>query len=100
MRLSVTTLAAVAIAVVIGATMAAQQQTDKAPLPKGQMPELGRPTKVGDDLPPFNFDAYFPGAWTFEWDMPEGPLGPSGQVTGTTVYKVIEAGREIGRAHV
>ena len=64
----------------------------KAQLPKGQMPELGRPTKVGDELPLFNFDAYFPGTWTFEWDMPEGPLGPSGQVTGTTtVYKVIEA---------
>ena len=57
------------------------------------MPELGRPTKVDDQLPLFNFDAYFPGTWTFEWDMPEGPLGPSGQVTGKTVYKVIEAGK-------
>jgi hypothetical protein len=62
-------------------------------LPKGQMPELGRPTKVGDELPLFNFDTYFPGTWTFEWDMPEGPLGESGRVTGTTIYKAIEPGR-------
>ena len=93
MRLSLTPLAVVALAVTIGATITAQQQPDKAQLPKGQMPNLGRATKVTDELPPLNFDAYFPGAWTFEWDMPEGPLGPSGQVTGTTVYKVIEAGR-------
>ena len=79
--------------VAIAATLSAQPQTDKAQLPKGQMPDLGRPTKVGDELPPFNFDAYFPGTWTFEWDMPEGPLGPSGRVSGTTVYKVIEAGK-------
>ena len=62
-------------------------------LPKGQMPELGRPTKVDDQLPLFNFDDYFTGKWTFEWDMPEGPLGESGQVTGTTIYKVIEPGK-------
>ena len=62
-------------------------------LPKGQMPELGRPTKVSDELPLFNFDDYFTGKWTFEWDMPEGALGESGQVTGTTIYKVIEAGK-------
>lgn len=68
-------------------------QDQKTPLPKGQMPDLGRPTRVDDALPPFNFDAYFLGMWTFEWDMPEGPLGESGTVTGTTVYKVIEAGK-------
>lgn len=72
---------------------AGRTQDQKPQLPKGQMPDLGRPTKVGDDLPAFNFDAYFPGTWTFEWDMPEGPLGPSGRVTGTTVYKVMEAGK-------
>ena len=77
--------------VAIVATLSAQTQPDRPPLPKGQMPELGRPTKVGDELPLFNFDAYFPGTWTFEWDMPEGPLGPSGRLTGTTVYTVIEA---------
>ena len=68
-------------------------QDQKPPLPKGQMPELGRPTKVDDQLPLFSFDDYFPGKWTFEWDMPEGPLGESGKVTGTTVYKIIDAGK-------
>jgi hypothetical protein len=64
-----------------------------AQLPKGQMPDLGRPTKVGDELPLFNFDEYFLGKWTFEWDVPEGVLGSSGRITGTTVYKAIEAGK-------
>ena len=59
-------------------------------LPKGQMPDLGRPTKVDDQLPPFDFDAYFPGKWSFEWDVPEGPLGPAGRITGTTVYKLVD----------
>jgi hypothetical protein len=89
MRLSVTALATV----LLTATIAAQQPADKTQLPKGQMPELGRPTKVDDQLPLFNFDAYFPGTWTFEWDMPEGPLGESGTLTGTTIYKVIEPGK-------
>jgi hypothetical protein len=93
MRSSVSAVAAFAIVVVIGITVLAQTPADKQQLPKGQMPELGRPTKVGDELPLFDFDAYFPGTWTFEWDMPEGPLGPSGPVTGKTVYKVIDAGR-------
>jgi hypothetical protein len=64
---------------------------DQAPsLPKGQMPDLGRPTKVGDELPAFNFDQYFLGKWTFEWDVPEGALGPSGRITGTTIYKPLD----------
>ena len=66
------------------------QQPPKPQLPKGQMPDLGRPTKVDDELPPFNFDEYFPGKWTFEWDVPEGPLGPSGRITGTTIYKPVD----------
>jgi hypothetical protein len=74
------------------ATLVAQQSTDKAQPPKGQMPELGRPTKVGDELPLFDFDDYFAGRWTFEWDTPDGVLGESGHVTGTTIYKVIEPG--------
>jgi hypothetical protein len=99
MRLSVATLAAVALAAAISAPAVRLNadttgaQTEQKPLPKGQMPELGRPTKVGDELPLFNFDDYFTGKWTFEWDMPEGALGESGQVTGTTVYKVIEPGK-------
>src|SRR5437762_2060176 len=65
----------------------------RQPMPKGQMPDVGRPTKVDDQLPTVSFDGYFQGTWTFEWDVPEGPLGPSGTITGTTVYKVVEAGK-------
>ena len=88
MRLSLPALAAIALTATITAQPPATSQ-----LPKGQMPELGRPTKVDDALPLFNFDDYFAGKWTFEWDMPEGPLGESGRVTGTTIYKAIEAGK-------
>src|SRR4051794_40417854 len=88
MRVHFTIAASVFAATIFAAAARAQQ-----PLPKGQMPELGRPTKVTDELPLFNFDAYFPGTWTFEWDMPEGALGESGQATGTTTYKVIEPGK-------
>ena len=30
----------------------------------------------------FDFDTYFLGKWTFEWSMPESPLGPAGTYTG------------------
>lgn len=59
-------------------------------MPKGQMPDLGRPTKPGDMAPPLDFAAYFLGKWNFAWDVPEGPLGPSGPITGTTTYKKID----------
>ena len=75
----------------LASATAAQDQ--RPALPKGQMPDLGRPTKVGDEMASLNFDEYFTGKWTFEWDMPDGPLGDSGQVTGTTIYKVIEPGK-------
>jgi len=77
-------------AIVVALVASGRAQDQKPALPKGQMPDLGRPTKVGDELPPFNFDDYFPGTWTFEWDVPEGPLGPSGRITGTTVYKPLD----------
>ena len=82
-------------AAVLGAALLASARLagQTAPLPKGQMPNLGRPTNVDDQLPLFDFDAYFPGKWTFEWDVPEGPLGPSGRITGTTIYKAIDAGK-------
>jgi len=86
------TIVAGALALTASVTAGGGQPPAQTPLPKGQMPELGRPTKVDDQLPLFNFDAYFPGKWTFEWDVPEGPLGPSGRITGTTIYKPIEGG--------
>jgi len=85
--------AGIAIALIVttvsGGASAREPQTPP-PAPKGQMPELGRPTKTDDQLPLFNFDEYFPGKWTFEWDVPEGPLGPAGRITGTTVYKPVD----------
>src|SRR5262245_61143704 len=73
----------------VAATLFAQQTpTPAAPQsPKGQMPELGRPTEATDKVPLFNFDDYFLGGkWTFEWLVPESPLGPSGTITGTTSF--------------
>lgn len=69
------------------ATMLVHAQAQ--PMPKGQMPDLGRPTRPGDTAPPLDFGQYFIGAWTFEWDAPEGPLGASGRITGTTTYKKV-----------
>lgn len=69
----------------------AQQPPEKTQLPKGLMPNLGRPTAKTDTLPPFNFDEYFNGTWTFEWLVPESLLGPAGKITGTTVYKSVDA---------
>jgi hypothetical protein len=80
-------------AALIAALLTAGAAGQTGQLPKGQMPDLGRPTKVGDELPLFNFDEYFRGKWTFEWDVPEGALGPAGRITGTTIYKAIDAGK-------
>ena len=82
-RMSFVVAAALALAV---AGLLAQSPA-QPPKPRGQMPDLGRTTKGDDTVPLFDFDAYFPGKWTFEWDVPEGPLGPSGHLEGTTVYK-------------
>lgn len=59
-------------------------------VPKGQMPTLGRPTEGTDQVPLFDFDTYFLGKWTFEWSMPESPLGPAGPYTGTTVFTKVD----------
>src|SRR4051812_36844158 len=64
---------------------AAQPQT-----PRSQMPDLGRPTKSSDTLPLFNFDNYFVGKWTFEWDVPDSALGPAGTIAGTTTFTRID----------
>jgi hypothetical protein len=62
---------------------------DKPQLPKSQIPDLGRPTKITDEVPLFNFDDYFVGRWTFEWETPEGVLGPAGTIKGSVVYKPV-----------
>jgi hypothetical protein len=58
--------------------------------PTGQMPALGRPTQTGDQVPLFDFDAYFIGKWSFEWIVPESALGPAGELAGTTTYEKVD----------
>ncbi len=87
--------AAAAVAVLLAAMLEAQPPTQTPAQPagqppiRGQMPELGRPTQESDQVPLFNFDDYFLGTWTFEWLVPESPLGPAGEITGTTTYRAI-----------
>ncbi|HYB96510.1 MAG TPA: hypothetical protein VEC39_16175 [Vicinamibacterales bacterium] len=83
LRLSTTIVLSVLMMGGFGAPSAAQQ------VPKGQMPALGRPTETGDKVPLFDFD-YFVGKWTFEWNMPESPLGPAGPYTGTTLVSKVD----------
>jgi hypothetical protein len=64
----------------------AAQQPPAQPPVKGAMPNLGRPTKATDEVPPLDFDGYFSGAWDFEWTVPESALGPAGPISGTTTY--------------
>ena len=64
--------------------IAATTSSGAQQVPKGQMPILGRATDSDDKVPLFDFDAYFLGKWTFEWSMPETPLGPAGPYSGTT----------------
>src|SRR5262249_20074662 len=73
-----------ALALWASASLAAWQE--KPQLPKSQLPDLGRPTRPGDEQPPLNFGDYFTGKWNFEWDVPEGSLGPSGTIKGSVTY--------------
>jgi hypothetical protein len=68
----------------------AQSQDPKPQLPKSQIPDLGRPTRPTDEQPLLNFGEYFIGKWNFEWDVPEGPLGTSGVVKGSVVFKHVD----------
>jgi hypothetical protein len=71
----------------VGPSVAAQQKPPEPQPPRSQTPDLGRPTRPDDPLPTLDFEQYFAGRWTFEWDMPDSPLGPAGRVTGTETYK-------------
>ena len=58
--------------------------------PVSQVPDRGRPTTPKDEMPLFEFDRYFDGGWTFEWDVPAGVLGPDDTIIGRTTYRHIE----------
>lgn len=65
-------------------------QPNAAPLPRSQVPDLGRPTKATDEQPALNFEEYFLGKWNFSWEMPDGELGSGGTIIGTVVYKQVD----------
>jgi hypothetical protein len=73
-----------------GLFAAAVSAQEPAQPPKGIAVDRGRPTRHDDPLPNFDF-AYFIGRWTFDWDVPEGPLGAAGTITGETVYRATGA---------
>src|SRR6266550_410529 len=85
-----TSSSSLALVLLLTPMLGAQQPATQPQLPKSQMPDLGRPTKSSDPLPLFDFDRYFAGRWSFEWDVPDSPLGPAGTVTGTTTYTRID----------
>jgi YD repeat-containing protein len=83
------TSSASAVVLALFAIGVAAQQPPAQPPVKGAMPNLGRPTKATDEVPPLDFAGYFTGSWDFEWTVPETVLGPAGPVSGTTVYKAV-----------
>jgi hypothetical protein len=80
---------ALALTVLVAAPVVSAGQ-EKPQLPKSQIPDLGRPTRPNDEQPLFDFEAYFPGQWTFEWEVPERVLGPSGTIKGSIIYRKVE----------
>jgi hypothetical protein len=73
-------------ATLVVVAVAAQSTPPPPQLPKGQTPDRGRHTQPDDKVPLLDFGDYFLGKWNFEWDMPDGPLGPAGRAEGTTTY--------------
>ena len=92
-RASVALALALLTAALFCLPLAAEAQPPDRPLPQGQIPDLGRPTQSGDEIPTFDYDAYFPGEWTFEWRVPDSPLGTGGLITGTETFHPGDDGR-------
>lgn len=86
-------VAVTAIAAEPGGPQPPQPSADRTQLPQGQIPDLGRPTEAGDQVPTFDYDAFFPGVWSFEWRVPDSPLGPGGLITGTETFESGSDGR-------
>ena len=89
-RSAVVFLLLLGILTVVGVVADAQPATQR---PEGQIPDRGRPTESGDEIPIFDYDTYFPGDWEFEWRVPESPLGSGGRIEGTESYSRSEDGR-------
>lgn len=89
-----TVLLALALLLAGASATDAQQPSADPNQTRGQAPDRGRPTRHDDEQPLLDFDTYFIGSpWTFEWDVPETPLGQSGSITGTTVYTALGGGK-------
>lgn len=93
-QLQVTFLLSIALVLPVVAaqtsTPAQQPPPEKVQLPRSQIPDVNRQTRPDDKVPLFDFE-YFVGKWNFTWDVPESPLGPAGTISGTTVFKKIDA---------
>ena len=83
----------VSLGLSVPSALAQPAQPRPADRPQGQIPDLGRPTESTDQVPLFDYDAYFPGVWTFEWRTPESPLSMGGTIRGTETYSESEDGR-------
>jgi hypothetical protein len=84
MREMTRTLATILFALALAPAVAPGQT------PASQVPDRGRPTTPKDEMPLLDFERYFAGAWTFEWDVPAGVLGPDDTIVGRTTYRHIE----------
>src|SRR5262245_60323092 len=62
------------------------QKLGEGGAPQQSTQQPSRPTDPSDPMPPPNMD-YFVGSWTFEWNVPESPLGPAGKIKGKETYK-------------
>lgn len=58
---------------------------------QSQQQQPSRPTNPDDPMPPPDMD-YFIGTWSFDWNVPESPLGPAGKIKGTETYKKLQSG--------
>lgn len=76
--------------ILAGLLLAPQAQAPEPP--KGLMPNLGRPTRADDKVPPLDFEKYFVGRWTFDADAPDTVLGPGGASAGTVTYRKLDDG--------
>jgi hypothetical protein len=72
--------------IVCAAGIALAQQVPSKEPPKGLMPDLGRPTRSDDKVPPLDVERYFLGRWTFQADAPDSVLGPGGESSGTVTF--------------
>ncbi len=93
LRFAIVVAAGAAFLAGVAGVAAVPQERDKPDLPKGQIPDFGRPTEKGDPVPFFDYELYFPGTWLFQWRVPDSPLGSPGTIKGTEVFEPSDDGR-------